>query len=749
MLLKEHNKSTYTNIVDQFKTENRVAVVQPTGTGKSYLILQLICDNADKHFAVCSPSVYIFSQLESIAEQNRISLDNVTFLTYSRLSQMTETEVSSQKYDYIVFDEFHRCGAAEWGRGVEELLAANGQAKILGTSATPIRYLDSGRNMAEELFGGVYAVNMSLAEAIRKKILPLPVYVTSWYSFRGDIEQLEMRAQQTGNPRLKHVLMGKIQKAKSMIAELDVGIERVFEKHITDKNGKYIVFCPNVEQLKNMLDECREWFKNVNTDIHKYAVFSASAESDKQFMEFRSDKDKNALKLLFCVDMLNEGVHFDDIDGVIMLRATKSANVFYQQLGRALACSDRKTHPVIFDIVNNFETGDTAQQYASIMEIARDSCGEYDDDIEFELYDYVRDIREILNELNDTFANSWDFNFELLKEYAEKYSDFPDSNTSYEGVLIGKWAHNQRVLFNQGKLSDVRIEKLNSIGFPWNVNEANWQSAYNDLKLISKRLHHFPKTAEIPDDKAYLRSWIRQQKTKYSNGALEPERADLLIALGCDMDINSFVSWEDRYEQLDQFVKDHGRFPANADSKKGKDLKGLCTWVNTQRKNYQKGTLSKEQTEKLDKIHFPWSARDTEWNKRFEILRRYYDTDHCLPGRGEVIDGVRILTWYNSQARAYQKGEMPEERIKRFESAKIPLDLRKNDIRKSETWNKNLSGYIDFIKTHGRKPRFNDRDNGYMLYKWSYTQIENIRKNLLTSEQVSKLASIGITAEGR
>lgn len=92
---------------------------------------------------------------------------------------------------------------------------------------------------------------------------------------------------------------------------------------------------------------------------------------------------------------------------------------------------------------------------------------------------------------------------------------------------------------------------------------------------------------------------------------------------------------------------------------------------------------------------------------------------------------------------------MPEERIKRFESAKIPLDLRKNDIRKSETWNKNLSGYIDFIKTHGRKPRFNDRDNGYMLYKWSYTQIENIRKNLLTSEQVSKLASIGITAEGR
>ena len=53
-----------------------------------------------------------------------------------------------------------------------------------------------------------------------------------------------------------------------------------------------------------------------------------------------------------------------------MLRATQSANVFYQQLGRALACSDSKKKPLIFDIVNNYETGDTAQQYAGFMEIA-------------------------------------------------------------------------------------------------------------------------------------------------------------------------------------------------------------------------------------------------------------------------------------------------------------------------------------------------------------------------------------------
>ena len=78
-----------------------------------------------------------------------------------------------------MLDEFHRAGAKEWGIGVQKLLSMHEDAKVLGTSATPIRYLDSLRNMADELFNNNFAVNMSLADAIREKILPLPVYVTS------------------------------------------------------------------------------------------------------------------------------------------------------------------------------------------------------------------------------------------------------------------------------------------------------------------------------------------------------------------------------------------------------------------------------------------------------------------------------------------------------------------------------------------------------------------------------------------
>ena len=49
--------------------------------------------------------------------------------------------------------------------------------------------------------------------------------------------------------------------------------------------------------------------------------------------------------------MLTEGIH-GDIDGVIMLRETISANMYFQMIGRAFSCG-KKTIPLIFDLVAN------------------------------------------------------------------------------------------------------------------------------------------------------------------------------------------------------------------------------------------------------------------------------------------------------------------------------------------------------------------------------------------------------------
>ena len=69
-------------------------------------------------------------------------------MTYQMLVFMEEVPTG---YDLICLDEFHRIGAPGWGERVDELLKANPNAKIFGTTATPIRYLDKGRDMSDEI----------------------------------------------------------------------------------------------------------------------------------------------------------------------------------------------------------------------------------------------------------------------------------------------------------------------------------------------------------------------------------------------------------------------------------------------------------------------------------------------------------------------------------------------------------------------------------------------------------------------
>ena len=66
------------------------------------------------------------------------------------------------KPDYIILDEFHRCGAEMWGQGVKRLLNIYSDIPVLGLTATNIRYIDNRRDMADELFNGNIASEMTL-----------------------------------------------------------------------------------------------------------------------------------------------------------------------------------------------------------------------------------------------------------------------------------------------------------------------------------------------------------------------------------------------------------------------------------------------------------------------------------------------------------------------------------------------------------------------------------------------------------
>lgn len=71
--------------------------------------------------------------------------ENLQFMTYSAAMMTARRGEEISGYDVVVADEFHHCGAEEWGKGVTHILDANESAKVVGFSATPIRYEWTGR----------------------------------------------------------------------------------------------------------------------------------------------------------------------------------------------------------------------------------------------------------------------------------------------------------------------------------------------------------------------------------------------------------------------------------------------------------------------------------------------------------------------------------------------------------------------------------------------------------------------------
>lgn len=80
--------------------------------------------------------------------------------------------------------------------------------------------------------------------------------------------------------------------------------------------------------------------------IDAVAVYSNTNGEPSEERNIAIQKLKSQeIKVIFSVDMFNEGVDIPDLDMVMFLRPTESPVVFLQQLGRGLRISKGKTYP--------------------------------------------------------------------------------------------------------------------------------------------------------------------------------------------------------------------------------------------------------------------------------------------------------------------------------------------------------------------------------------------------------------------
>ena len=756
--LFKHNQTAYEAAVSMLKDAGKAAIIHPTGTGKSFIGFKLCEDNPEKKFLWLSPSEYIFkTQLEALKKASGYVPENIEFCTYAKLMNLTNAEISSIEPDIIILDEFHRCGAARWQDGIDRLLKSFPQAPILGLSATNIRYLDNQRDMADELFDGNIASEMTLGEAIVRGILAAPKYVMAAFVYQNELERLEKRVRNAPNKAARDVAERYYEALRRALEKAD-GLDEIFAKHM-DKTGKYLVFCTNADAMNDCIAHVSEWFGKVDPAPHVYSLYTLERETLKSFDDFKADKSER-LRLLFCIDALNEGVHVDDVDGVILFRPTVSPIIYKQQIGRALSASSTK-NPVIFDIVNNFESlysiGTIEQEMRAAVTYYNFFGGDEVVTERFQVVDEVKDCRRLFDELESALTASWDAMYACAKSYFKAFGnlDVPTKYKTSDGYSLGSWLQTQRQIRAgraNGILTDPQIEKLDRIGMRWeSVNDVSWARHYAACKKYRKKFGDLNVPGDYVADGLALGNWIKSVRNYRRYGIksnyFTAEREKMLDSLGMIWDQPDYL-WNRNYEAAKSYFARFGDL--NVPAGHVENGVKLYNWLSDLRKKFRADTLTDEQIEQLNSLGMRWyNKTELAWANGYEHAKAYADKHGSADAPLNYVcdDGYKLGVWLSKCREKYAKGTLTDSQIKQLEDIKIVWNKsRKNDW---DSCFERAKAYYEFHGNLNIPPNYTA--DGIWLNKWLNEQkliLQGKREGkTLTDAQKTKLASIGITAE--
>lgn len=250
--------------------------------------------------------------------------------TLGKSEYLNETYFPKDYFDYVVIDEFHHAVNDQYMRIVEYFKPQF----LLGLTATPERM--DGRNIYEICDYNV-PYEISLKDAINKGMLvPFHYYgifdktdYSQLHQVRGKYDDRELNKTYIGNERR---------------------YELIYKNYCKYGSKRALGFCCSKEHAKDMAKEfCRRGIPSV-------AVYS---DAHGEYTEDRSiaiqKLMQGEIRVIFSVDMFNEGVDIPAVDMVMFLRPTESPIVFLQQLGRGLRKSMGKEYLNVLDFIGNYE----------------------------------------------------------------------------------------------------------------------------------------------------------------------------------------------------------------------------------------------------------------------------------------------------------------------------------------------------------------------------------------------------------
>lgn len=231
-------------------------------------------------------------------------------------------------FDVVIVDEFHHAAAKSYA-GLLEHVAPR---ELLGLTATPER---ADGLPVLQYFDHEIAAELRLWDAIDQHRLTPFVYfgiadgtdlgTVPWRRGQGyDVEGLTNLY--TGNDRWATLVI------RETLARVD------------DPSGfRALGFCVGVDHARYMARRFNE------AGVPAVAVSGDSTPETRQAA--LRDLAAGRLRVVFSVDLFNEGVDVPAVDTLLLLRPTDSPTLFLQQLGRGLRRADKKAFCMVLDFV--------------------------------------------------------------------------------------------------------------------------------------------------------------------------------------------------------------------------------------------------------------------------------------------------------------------------------------------------------------------------------------------------------------
>jgi hypothetical protein len=217
-------------------------------------------------------------------------------------------------------------------------------------------------------------------------------------------------------------------------------------------------------------------------------------------------------------------------------------------------------------------------------------------------------------------------------------------------------------------------------------------------------------------------------------------------------------AWNDQYERLKRYIKEHGQFPYDTPYNDLDDEGRLLTdWTRRQKERYKEfvngkepKNMTAEKIEKLEKIGFEWNKYDAIWNRKYQELVKFYEHHgHSLvpanyaanPQLGRFV--VRMRNEYKNRQRNSGRTALTPERIELLEKIDFAFDAREAN------WLIKYQELAEHVKVNGRGSIPSETSNKLLRY-WVLNQFKQYRammrgeKTSLTDKRKSLLDKLGV-----